>query len=227
MKEHRIAAVVFDLDDTLYDERVYLEAVLEQAQEDLALDLEAARRAVQTLAPAGQADILGVILGEQRLNTRRNHEILFQHYRSLKRSIQLPEESAHVLAWLRGMGISVGVLTNGDVAAQLSKVNALRLEKRVDAVIYARALGRRFEKPDASAFWRSLNALGVRPERALFVGDNPKTDIAGASAVGMITVLLSQKQSSSNSTLGDVQIKRLAALVEDFARHGIIWDGGP
>lgn len=46
-------------------------------------------------------------------------------------------------------------------------------------------------KPHPAIFWRALGALGALPERSVFVGDRPANDIAGANAVGMITVLIS------------------------------------
>ena len=44
------------------------------------------------------------------------------------------------------------------------------------------------KKPDPEIFRRALGALKIRPEEAVFVGDNPESDIAGAKAVGMKTI---------------------------------------
>jgi FMN phosphatase YigB (HAD superfamily) len=44
-------------------------------------------------------------------------------------------------------------------------------------------------KPAADAFRPTLDALGVSdPSRAAHVGDNPRTDVAGARALGMTTI---------------------------------------
>lgn len=45
-------------------------------------------------------------------------------------------------------------------------------------------------KPHAPVFQRSVEALGVAPERVLVVGDNRATDIAGAVAAGLDSLLL-------------------------------------
>ena len=42
-------------------------------------------------------------------------------------------------------------------------------------------------KPHPAIFERALEALGVRAERTLFVGDSLAVDIAGAAALGMRT----------------------------------------
>lgn len=46
------------------------------------------------------------------------------------------------------------------------------------------------DKPDPSIFHHALNSLGVRPEHALHVGDDPLRDVAGALSAGLDAVLL-------------------------------------
>jgi HAD superfamily hydrolase (TIGR01549 family) len=45
-----------------------------------------------------------------------------------------------------------------------------------------------FPKPDPRMFEVTLTGLGSRPSEAAHVGDTPRTDIAGAHAVGMTTI---------------------------------------
>lgn len=45
-------------------------------------------------------------------------------------------------------------------------------------------------KPSARLFDRACAALGVRVEAAVMIGDNPLTDIVGAAAVGMRSILV-------------------------------------
>ncbi len=45
-------------------------------------------------------------------------------------------------------------------------------------------------KPHPSIFLQALAGLGVDAEQAVFVGDRPANDIAGANAVGMVSVLM-------------------------------------
>lgn len=67
-------------------------------------------------------------------------------------------------------------------------------------MIHAGALAARYEelggrvhyhgKPHAPVFERSIAVLGVVPERVLVVGDNRATDVAGAVAAGLDSLLL-------------------------------------
>jgi len=45
-----------------------------------------------------------------------------------------------------------------------------------------------YPKPDTRMFARTLAALGAEPAEAAHVGDTPRTDIAGAQAMGMIAI---------------------------------------
>ncbi len=46
-----------------------------------------------------------------------------------------------------------------------------------------------FRKPDARLFFRALAIAGVPAGRAVYVGDNPERDLAGAKAAGMRSIL--------------------------------------
>ena len=47
-----------------------------------------------------------------------------------------------------------------------------------------------WRKPAAPIFQACLDRLGARPQECIFVGDNPRWDVAGPRAVGMRAVLL-------------------------------------
>ena len=80
-------------------------------------------------------------------------------------ALALGSVAAAVLAQLRADGWRLGILTNGLPATQRAKVEALGLEPRVDAVLYAEehAPG---GKPSRAAFDAALNALGVPAARS-------------------------------------------------------------
>jgi putative hydrolase of the HAD superfamily len=57
---------------------------------------------------------------------------------------------------------------------------------RLDFAVFSSEVGVR--KPHPEIFRRALEALGVEPERALFVGDRLYEDVRGAGELGMTTV---------------------------------------
>jgi putative hydrolase of the HAD superfamily len=92
-----------------------------------------------------------------------------------------------LLETLRGRGLKLGLVSNAFDPPELlhADLERLGIAERIDVAVFSSEVGHR--KPEPAIFRRALDALGVAPEAALFVGDAPETDIAGAAAVGMRT----------------------------------------
>jgi putative hydrolase of the HAD superfamily len=69
-------------------------------------------------------------------------------------------------------------------------------------------------KPDARIFQAALDRMGVRPEEAVFVGDNPGRDMVGAKGVGMPHIWLAGKnpERAKPCCPGDLVIESLDAI---------------
>lgn len=83
---------------------------------------------------------------------------------------------------------AVGLLTNGFVATQTAKVDALGVRDALNTTVVCGGDTELPSKPEPTAFRQVLDDLDVAPESAVFVGDRLDGDIAGASAAGMETV---------------------------------------
>jgi putative hydrolase of the HAD superfamily len=184
-----IDAVVFDLDDTLFDQRVWLagawravaavgtrhrldEADLHDALVEVAALGSARGRIIdRALARVGGADLEVTPF----LDAFRAH-----------RPARLPlyPGVADALADLRRR-VLLGLVTDGDPVVQRSKLAALAIDDVFDAVVLSDELGRDRRKPHPAPFRAVLDLLGVDAARAVFVGDRPDKDVAGARAVGM------------------------------------------
>ncbi len=84
----------------------------------------------------------------------------------------------------RGLRVAVVSDTGFDLRPALER---LGLMPHLDAVLMSYEQG--VCKPAASVFRAACDRLGVRPERALMVGDNPLTD-SGAVTAGLYAFLL-------------------------------------
>ena len=83
----------------------------------------------------------------------------------------------------RGNGLRIGVLTNGNTVQQNAKLAAIGLADLVDVVCTSEALG--FSKPAPEAYQRTCEALGADPSDVLMIGDNLELDVLGAQAAGL------------------------------------------
>lgn len=197
-----IKAVVFDLDDTLWD----LDPVIRKAEDVF-------YRWLNNHAPALTARFTTRELRDYRISLARRHPEL-SHFVTRARmratheclllsgypeadARQLTEQSFAVLwqarnqiepfPWaieaLEGLKreYQIGALSNGNADIYQTALGAF-----FDFAFSAEQLS--VAKPDAAAFQAVLNRLECRPEEIVFVGDNPEHDIQGAADMGMKTI---------------------------------------
>lgn len=232
-----IRAVIFDLDNVLYEEAEYFGAVFSAAMPRLAAQchrteteaLEQLKMFFRTrgyTAPGVFADALR----ELGIQSGVEADFLFDLYSSIGTVLHPYPDVMETLRWLEGHGVQRGIVTNGTVAAQRNKVKSLGFAHQFNAIMYARTLGKENEKPSPLPFDRILNELGVGGRAALYVGDNPRVDFPGAQAMGMRTVRLNRGE-FRGQMLGpewgaDFTIEthgELIRMVEDCWHHEAIY----
>ncbi|MFI5984776.1 HAD family hydrolase [Streptomyces sp. NPDC051555] len=81
-----------------------------------------------------------------------------------------------------------GVLSNSSLANQDPKLRDLGLRERFEVLVCAAELG--VSKPDAAAFLAACAALGLAPQEVVYVGDQPEIDARGARDAGLTAVWL-------------------------------------
>ena len=100
-------------------------------------------------------------------------------------NFSLYEDSLPVLAVLRGHGLKLGLVSNGQ--RDLEEFVAHH-SLDVDAVVGSKSHGR--TKPHPSIFVAALRALDVEPDEVAMVGDSLEDDIEGARALGIRAIFL-------------------------------------
>jgi putative hydrolase of the HAD superfamily len=83
----------------------------------------------------------------------------------------------------RSNGWRIGVLTNGHGVQQNAKLAAIGLAELVDVVSTSEGLG--FSKPAPEAYHLTCEALGVDPADTLMIGDNLELDVVAARSAGL------------------------------------------
>ena len=109
---------------------------------------------------------------------------------SANSDIELFDDALPALDRLDELGVRAAVFTNGPSDGQRRKLRALGLDRRITDIFISEELGH--AKPAPESFAAVLTALGVTPDRVLMVGDSPDTDIAGAHAAGVQALLLNR-----------------------------------
>ncbi len=191
-----ITTVIFDLDDTLYDETDFCRSGFRAAAQHIA-KLSDAHSANEVFAVLWKCFITGdcgstfnLALAELRIPDEGPLlGRLVEIYRTHTPTLTLPPETRAVLEDLKGR-YTLGLLTDGYLPTQRLKVQALGIEHYFRAIMYTEELGREFWKPSPRGFEKLLEMLGVRPEQAAYVGDNETKDFIAPNRLGLLTVQL-------------------------------------
>lgn len=97
------------------------------------------------------------------------------------------EDTVPALERLKAAGLRVGIVSN-HVWRLPEVVDGLGLGGYVDHVLTSARVG--YRKPHPAIYRAALEAAGVPPEAALFVGDSVSHDVDGPRAAGMRAVLI-------------------------------------
>ncbi|MGH9421371.1 MAG: HAD family hydrolase [Thermoanaerobaculia bacterium] len=189
-----LQAVVFDLDGTLLDRRLSFERFMRGQWERFSRVLQSVDQAeyVRTVIAldcdgyAPRKVLFAGTLAHFELPSELA-ETLLQDYRDgFPSACVLFPDAAHTLLSLRAAGLRLGLITNGSVRMQSSKLKCLALASAFETVLISDAEG--VSKPDPEIFRRALERLSASPEHAVFVGDHPDVDVSGARRAGMKAV---------------------------------------
>ena len=209
-------AILFDLDDTLYDLRTYWGSRLGRAL-DLVLphhphfDREALVQTAlaERVFMAHWPDFLRRQSVADEALIATTHEVFCDGWFD---EMLLYEDALPTLAALRP-GYRLGLITNGPSTIQRRKIERFELGNYLDVLVVSEEVG--FAKPHPAIFALALEQLGVRPAEALFVGDSPEYDLRGALAAGMDYVWMNPRREQLPAGLQPPQatIERLAQLL--------------
>lgn len=101
-------------------------------------------------------------------------------------------DSKPLLQRLRRAGLRTAILSNSPWGSPpvlwREEVARLGLTPLVDEVLFCGDVG--WRKPAPPIFLEAMRRLGTSPDRCLFVGDDPRWDVAGPRALGMDAVLI-------------------------------------
>lgn len=115
---------------------------------------------------------------------------------------------------VHALGLATAVLTNGGEGQQQAKLARLGLLERIGPVFTAEGLG--VAKPSPVAFLRVCEALDVAPEQVLYVGDDHEVDVLAARAAGLRALHLDRLAAGPDTELE--RATSLADLAERLAR---------
>ena len=245
-----LQAVLFDLGDTLLDfEPVNARAVMNMGARttydylhSLGLVLPPYRRYARHQLRCARWDYLVARLQRREFNSlttlarisealglRLGHDKLLElAWRWYAPIVALAKLDAHAIATLEQLhrwGLKVALVSNTFVPAAVHDrhLEMLGLLSLLPVRVYSSEFG--YRKPDRRIFQYALDQVGVKPDRAMFVGNLVKPDIVGPRRLGMTTVLKQPVSTSSSHPLAHWVISCMAELPALVGRLRHVTDG--
>lgn len=181
-------AVIFDLDDTLYSEKQYVKSGYKEIAKEMHR-IENMEEKLWNAFEEGKPAIDTVLLNEG-IYSQELKEKCLDIYRNQEPDITLYDNVKEMLKTLRESGKKLGIITDGRVNGQESKLQKLGLYSLVDEVIITDQLAgngnvKSFRKPNTIAFEIMKKRLNVRYQDMIYVGDNLSKDFKAPKRLGM------------------------------------------
>lgn len=181
---------IFDLDDTLYDERQYVEsgfnAVAQYASKRWGLSCyESFNQLVQLLDNQGRGRIFNDFLASHHIFTQSAVNACINTYRLHQPTLTLPDAHLHLLKQLPA---PLYLVTDGHKIVQQNKVAALGIAPLFKRVFITHRFGICHAKPSTYCFEKIKKAENCEWRDMVYIGDNPAKDFVNLNKLGMKTI---------------------------------------
>jgi putative hydrolase of the HAD superfamily len=179
--------LVFDLDDTLYQEIDYVQSAFAYVGVlvEAAFRVENASEFLHRAFYNGQRDAIGALCAEYGLSHATRNDVIAA-MRGHTPAIDLPRDSAKTLSALELRGIKWSILTDGRSLTQRRKIEALGLVGASGIYISEE---RGVRKPSLKAYTQIIDD-NPDANRFCYVADNPAKDFVTPNALGWHTIML-------------------------------------
>ncbi len=223
-------AVIFDLDDTLYDHlHSARHGLIELAKRYPLMQSVSVLELEDRYSDALESIHLRLLKGEVNQSTARivrmqqlfasfgidvGDQTAFDEYKRFRADYdsagQVVAGTHDLLCQLRAINIRLAIITNNMVSEQWPKLEQLDLTRHFEVVSISEEVGA--SKPDRKIFDVTLDRLSLNVDEVVMVGDSLTSDIAGAIYIGMQCVWLDRRPERMTTPPADI-----GTIARDFS----------
>lgn len=183
----KFQAVVFDLDDTLYSEKEYVQSGYREIAKYFP-QFPNMEEILWKNFKNGLPSIDNTLMQLDIFSEKTKLKCL-KIYREHIPSINMYEDAVFVLVALNKNLKKIGLITDGRPEGQRNKLYALNIYNLLDEIIITDELGGiEYRKPNETAFRLMSQRLHIPFNQMVYVGDNPTKDFGAPERLGMQTI---------------------------------------
>jgi putative hydrolase of the HAD superfamily len=150
-------------------------------------------------------------LGLKRMNSKWIHHLTLQYWKVYAANSPPFRDAEPTVRKLIRSDYKVGLVSDSDGTPGMKRkrIRQVRFHNLFEAIVVSGEDTPRV-KPGHESFQLIAKKLGVQPKYCIYVGDNPRTDIEGAKAVGMISVIVHRRGNRGGDP--DYRVRYLRAI---------------
>jgi putative hydrolase of the HAD superfamily len=192
--------IIFDLDDTLYEEMCYVKSGFNTVASHLSYLFKIKKKTIynkllKVLKENGRGKVFNIICSYYKFKKKNLVKDLINIYRSHKPLIKPKKEAIKILEYYSGY--NKYIITDGNYLVQKKKVKYLKLSNYFKKIFYTNFYGVKYNKPSLFCFNKIKKLEKCDWSDLVYVGDNPYKDFINCNKKRILTVRLMQGQYKS------------------------------
>jgi HAD superfamily hydrolase (TIGR01549 family) len=150
-------------------------------------------------------------LGLKRVDPKWIHDLTLQYWKVYAANSPPFRDAGPTVRKLKRASYKLGMVSDSDgtLGMKRKRIRQVPFHNLFEAIVVSGEDTPRV-KPGHESFSLVAKKLGVQPKSCIYVGDNPRTDIEGAKAVGMISVIVHRRGNRGGDP--DYRVSNLRSL---------------
>jgi putative hydrolase of the HAD superfamily len=222
-------AIFFDLDNTLYDydsaDKLATQALYDEFKKGNDISFDEFKKVYSDSKEEVKRKLVGTAASHERIlylqelvervdktfQSDRIMKLYHAYWDTLIENAQLFDGVMETFQWLKSNNIKIAMVTNLTTYVQIRKIENLGLSKYIDFLITSQEAG--YDKPHPANFLLALHKVNLLAKDVLMVGDDLNSDIEGAQALGIKTVLYEFGKQENSKVTPDYTVQNFSELL--------------
>ncbi len=190
----KVKVIIFDLDDTLYDEITFVKSgflavATHFAPQNPHIML---KKMISVLEERGRGEVFDVSLRHFGFYSKKNIKKALSIYRTHTPTIELNRDAKEILKYYKSQNVPLYIVTDGNKMVQANKIKALKLENQIKKAFITHRYGTIHAKPSPYCFCKIAALESVKFEEIVYIADNITKDFIEIKKLGFHTVRIKQ-----------------------------------
>ncbi|MDQ7045238.1 MAG: HAD family hydrolase [Sulfurimonas sp.] len=188
-----VKVIVFDLDDTLYNEIDYVKSAFMEVSKYFSDTYRFEKNKFFTLMMEklnqnGRGKVFDDTLAHFNILNKANVKKSISIYRTHIPNIKLPQASKDIINYYTRLAIPLYIVTDGNKLVQFNKIKGLNIENSFKKILITHRYGIKNAKPSVYCFIKIAQLEKVNYSDIVYIGDNIKKDFIAIKKLGFRTI---------------------------------------